>query len=112
MSLQFEGGVFQHDPSVFDLAYQLVKEYEEHEREQDRRVIHQNIWHKMKSKCSNKTGWYYDNYGAKGIRVCGRWQDSLENFEEDMGPVPEGATGITRKEKDKHFTPENTVWKY
>ena len=101
-----------HSQSVIDLAYRLVKEYEAWEREQDRAVTHRNLWHKMKSKCLNSKGWFYDKYGARGIRVCAEWIDDLEQFIEDMGPVPKGATGIGRIEKDKHFTPENTGWKY
>ena len=112
MAFQFEGGVFLHSQSVIDFAYRLVKEYEAHERDQDRAVTHRNVWHKTNSKCNNPAAWYYSQYGGKGIRVWSEWSGDLDQFTEDMGPVPKGATGIGRIDKDKHFTPENTVWKY
>lgn len=110
--MPFEGGIFQHDPSVIDFAYQLIRDYEEHEREQDQAVTHMNVWHKMRSKCTNVNGWFYGKYGAQGIRVCPAWNSSLDKFTEDMGPVPKGAIGLKRLDPTKHFTQENTVWRH
>ena len=112
MALTFEGGVFSHSQSVVDCAYRLVKEYEAHERDQDRAVTHRNVWHKMKSKCLNTSGWFYARFGGQGVRVCEQWATDLDRFTDDMGPVPVHAVGIERIQKDKHFTPENTVWKF
>jgi hypothetical protein len=32
-------------------------------------------WHKMLDRCANPEAQDYKRYGARGIRVCGRWQD-------------------------------------
>ena len=110
--MAFSGGTFEHPKSVIDFAYTLIRDYEAHERQLDREVTHLNIWHKIRSKCNNRYGWYYAKYGAQGIRVCDRWDSSLKNFTEDMGPVLEGAIGVKRLNKLQQFTPENTVWKF
>jgi hypothetical protein len=110
--MEFTVGIFEHSQIVIDYAYKLVREYDEYQRALDREVTHLNEWHKMKSKCYNPKGWNYYKYGAIGIRVCRSWITNLDKFIEDMGPVPEGATGLCRKNKQKHFTPENTAWKF
>jgi hypothetical protein len=43
-------GYFEHDPAVIDLAYSLVKEYDRHDREQDKRHPYVSPQPKNRSK--------------------------------------------------------------
>jgi len=105
-------GYFVHPKAVMEFAYDLVREYEDWDREQDRVHDYRNIWHKMRGKCKNRSNWHYKRYGAKGVRVCPEWDASLEKFKEDMGHMPDGVIGVCRKDKNENFNPENTVWKF
>ena len=49
-------GYFQHPKGVIDFAYQLVKEYDDHEKEQDRIWRQANPAKVTKSKSYSKPG--------------------------------------------------------
>jgi hypothetical protein len=70
-----------------------------------------NSWHSMKQRCAdpNTRDWKY--YGARGVKVCGRWLDreGFSNFLADMGERPEGLT-LERIENDKGYEPANCRW--
>jgi hypothetical protein len=55
-----------------------------------------NCWLRMLSRCYHSTSDRYKYYGARGVRVCDRWNParggSYENFLADMGEVPFGLT--------------------
>jgi len=104
---------FEHDPSVIAFAYQLVGEYDKHQREQDKlhhkNNPHHRVWVNLKTRCYDKRDVAYHRYGAKGIKICDQWMDSLEAFIEDTGPRPKGAK-LVRIDKAKNYTPENCRW--
>ena len=48
-------------------------------------------------------------YKDKGIGVCPRWLESVENFYEDMGECPDGYE-LERLDYNKGYCPENCIW--
>jgi hypothetical protein len=66
-------------------------------------------WKAMKARCSNPTNASWKWYGAKGIKVCARWQD-FPAFLADMGERPHGTT-LHRINTRKDYEPSNCQWK-
>jgi len=44
-------------------------------------------WRAMRERCLNRNNKKFKDYGARGIKVCARW-DNFEDFLADMGPKP------------------------
>jgi hypothetical protein len=62
----------------------------------------------MHARCENPTDQKYSYYGARGIRVCKRWE-SFVNFIADMGKRPPGYL-LDRINNNGNYTPANTRW--
>jgi hypothetical protein len=69
-----------------------------------------NIWCGIKARCFNENEPAYKNYGARGITMCDRWNDSYESFLEDMGERPSKKHSIDRIDNEKGYEPGNCKW--
>lgn len=59
-------------------------------------------WATIKQRCHNPSSAAYRRYGAKGIRMCQRWQ-SFPWFNEDMGPRPSNFHSVDRIENSRGY---------
>lgn len=72
-----------------------------------------NLWVGMRFRCNNKKCSIYKHYGGKGIRVCARWnnkEDGYQNFLADMGRAPTAKHSIDRKDSLGDYGPQNCRW--
>lgn len=74
------------------------------------------VWRQMRQRCTNSNDPRFSAYGARGIKVCKRW-DSFVLFLEDVGERPLGKTSagraayqIERIDNDKGYEPSNVKW--
>lgn len=76
--------------------------------------LHKVWWH-MIDRCDNARNSSFKDYGARGIKVAGRWKTGadgktgFECFISDMGPRLPKMT-IERVQRDGHYEPGNCVW--
>ena len=65
-------------------------------------------WRCMRERCSLPSHEQYQHYGARGIRVCERWQ-TFDLFVADLGSRPLGTT-LDRINRDGNYEPGNCRW--
>lgn len=65
-------------------------------------------WH-AKERCHNPAHNSYQYYGARGIRMCGTWRESVTQFYRDMGARPTGLS-LDRIDNDGNYEPGNCRW--
>lgn len=68
------------------------------------------VWSGMKQRCYNPNHDGYENYGGRGITICGDWLNSFSKFYEDMGPRPSLDYEIDRIDNDGNYERGNCQW--
>lgn len=67
-------------------------------------------WINMRRRCGNTKDPNYHRYGGRGISVCERWQNSFEDFLEDVGMAPTKKHSLGRIDNDKDYCKSNVQW--
>jgi len=64
----------------------------------------------MIRRCYDPLHKEFKNYGARGIKVCEKWLESVENYIEDMGFPPFKTAQIDRINNNLGYFKENCRW--
>lgn len=69
-----------------------------------------NSWKAMRARCYNRKRAEYQNYGARGIRVCDEWRNSFSRFLADVGRKPSAEHTLERIDNNANYQPGNVQW--
>ena len=67
-------------------------------------------YNNMRARCLRPSSHKWKDYGGRGISICKRWQESFENFWEDMGPTYVEGLTLHRKNNNGNYHKRNCCW--
>lgn len=68
------------------------------------------LWGNIKQRCRNHNTPYFHNYGARGVSMYGPWENSFEQFLQDVGERPGPGYSLDRIDNSRGYTPGNVRW--
>ena len=68
-----------------------------------------HTWENIRQRCNNPNHTAYKWYGARGIRMCERW-NNFRDFVADVGDRPEGTTLDRFPDNNGNYEPGNVRW--
>jgi hypothetical protein len=65
-----------------------------------------SVYSSMIGRCHNSNDTNYKNYGGRGIKVCDKWHD-IKNFFNDIEPIYKKGLELNRIDNDGDYAPNN-----
>lgn len=68
-----------------------------------------HTWENMRQRCNNPKHTAYKWYGARGIKICERW-NNFKYFIDDVGEKPSDKHTLDRINNNGNYEPGNIQW--